>query len=598
VNTLRNVSTRTKVLSLVGLCALFLGIVAWTGWSANHRTTASLNSVYENNLLPIQWLNESRAHGRAIQADVCALMLTTDEAENKELLEDIARRRGLMDEDLAAYGKIVLDDFEKEHLAKCLEEIRTSREALKTVLDLAGKNQNAQAYAEYRRSAMGSLDRCVDEIRTLAEHSAEVAKRARDEAFVAAARAGWFLLSVSLFAVVLAVLLGLLLAGLVARPLAKLVEGAMRFAEGDLTAEFEAHGKDEVAQVGAALDRMAESLRGAMGKIGRASRDLGEQAEEFSALAEESTAATKESHEGVGTVADQMETLSAAAEEINASVEEVAAGAQTSARRSTDMATKVEEARSSGEEGIAAVERAVESIDGVARDTGAAATLVRELGDRARQIQGFVAQIGGIADQTNLLALNAAIEAARAGEAGRGFAVVAEEVRKLAEESNGAARNISDLAGVITKDLDRVRKASEANAEASRDSSGRAQTAMETIRRMIDALQDIAGGTQDLAAISEEQAASSEEIASAVQNISERVVQAAGASDGAKRSVGELERAADRVAEGSGELAQLASELRELVGFFKLGDGAEGTTPSRPAAKPSLPLRPALKAGR
>jgi methyl-accepting chemotaxis protein len=93
MSALRDVSTRSKVLSLVGMCALFLGVVAWAGHSANARTAASLKDVYENCLLPILWLNETRAHARAIQSDIYALMLTTDEAENRALQEDIGRRR-------------------------------------------------------------------------------------------------------------------------------------------------------------------------------------------------------------------------------------------------------------------------------------------------------------------------------------------------------------------------------------------------------------------------------------------------------------------------------------------------------------------------
>jgi len=256
---------------------------------------------------------------------------------------------------------------------------------------------------------------------------------------------------------------------------------------------------------------------------------------------------------------------------------------------------------------VKAIGRAVASIKKVASDAEESAKEVRELGDRAREIQNFVAQIGGIADQTNLLALNAAIEAARAGEAGRGFAVVAEEVRKLAEESNEAAKKIADLASIITKDLDKVVASSQNNAKDSLESSGLAEETRETIDRMMEALSKIASATQDMAAVSEEQAASSEEIASAVQNIASRVNASASSADHVRGQMAEVGTSAERVAQGSEELSGLAADLRKLVAAFKydaveseqtglvpLNDGRGST--GKPGGKPKKAVP--VKAGR
>ncbi|MDI9388422.1 MAG: methyl-accepting chemotaxis protein [Synergistota bacterium] len=376
-----------------------------------------------------------------------------------------------------------------------------------------------------------------------------------------------------------------LVARWIAKPLRRVAELAQQAGGGDLAierGEFGISTHDELGEMADALHEMIVKQREAMRAIAGASEKLGGVAEEFSALAEESNAGVEESRAGVDDVSSQMESLAASAQEITASVEEVASGAQSTAQKSTEMAGEVEQARAAGEEGVVAVGKAVQSIRKAAANAEGSAKEVKSLGDRAREIQNFVAQIGGIADQTNLLALNAAIEAARAGEAGRGFAVVAEEVRKLAEESNEAAKKIADLASIITKDLDKVVSATEGNAKDSHESSDLAEETRETIDRMMEALSKIASATQDMAAVSEEQAASSEEIAGAVQNIASRVASSASSADLVRGQMAEVGTSAERVAQGSEQIAGLAAELNGLVHAFKIEKGgAVAKSPAR-----------------
>jgi methyl-accepting chemotaxis protein len=364
----------------------------------------------------------------------------------------------------------------------------------------------------------------------------------------------------------------------IVKPIRQVVILAGRAQKGDLTIgreEFGIRSNDELGDMADALAEMIWNQRNSIRAIASAAGKLESSAEEFSSLAEESNAGVGESRSGVYNVSEQMESLAAASEEINASVEEVAGGAQSSANKGTEMAADVERARLAGEEGMTAVEKVVSSIGGVAESAGRSAQEVRTLGARAREIQNFVTQIGGIADQTNLLALNAAIEAARAGEAGRGFAVVAEEVRKLAEESNGAASKIAVLAQEITTELDKVVVSSEKSAGDSGESSVLARETRETIRKMMEVLSRISAATQDLAAVSEEQAASSEEIAGAVQSIAERVSASASSAEKIRSRMAEVATVSEKVASGSQDLASLSVELRRLVSEFRIDDGCQ-----------------------
>jgi methyl-accepting chemotaxis protein len=380
----------------------------------------------------------------------------------------------------------------------------------------------------------------------------------------------WAIAVSSIVAIVIGIILGVLISRLITGPINRIQASVKLFSEGDLISTFDTVGKDELANMGKGLQGMADSLKNIIGSVKTASGNINETAQEFSALAEETNATVEEFRANVEEMGMNLNSLASTGEEVNASVEEVAAGAQATAEKGTDIARQVDEAMSAGENGMNSVRRAVVGIEGVAKNAAEAAQSVQELGTRTRQIQGFVAQIGGIADQTNLLALNAAIEAARAGEAGRGFAVVAEEVRKLAEDSNVAAKNIEELAKTITGDLDSVVSVSLDNAKASQGASELSHETEEIIASMISYLKNISGATQDLAAVSEEQAASSEEIAEAVQNIATKVGSTAEAGDHIRNGVLDVATAAEKMASGAEGLSNLASELHELLLFFKM----------------------------
>src|SRR6201999_2858592 len=125
-------------------------------------------------------------------------------------------------------------------------------------------------------------------------------------------------------------------------------------------------------------------------------------------------------------------------------------------------------------DGVKAAEQATEAIRQVSESSARVGAAIEDLAARSQQIGGIVDTITGIAEQTNLLALNAAIEAARAGEQGRGFAVVAEEGRKLAEESSGAAGQISEL-------IDQIQSETQSVVAVVADGARRTQDGVETV---------------------------------------------------------------------------------------------------------------------
>ncbi|NLK20300.1 MAG: methyl-accepting chemotaxis protein, partial [Synergistaceae bacterium] len=403
----RSISIRFRLLILVAVLCLFTAAASLLGYARLAAARDDLDDMYKSGVLPVFWTNDIRNNVNRIRSNLLLMILTDDEAEMRNLFDQIVERRKMNDENLSNYKKIDLEEREIKRLADAEKHLAEFRAASGEVFELAMQNKDQEAFDVFRQKAEKSLDGLQDAQRDLAAFAIDWSDRTNQEDAAEIATAIKVLVTLATISVALGVFLGIVIALSVARALNGLTSQVGVFAEGDLTVRFDTTGRDEVTTVARALEAMGGKLREVMGAINEASQRLGTTAEEFSALAEESNAGVEESRAGVDDVSSQMENLAAASEEITASVQEVASGAQSSAQKSTEMAGEVETARASGEEGTKAVANVARSVAKMAEDAARSAGEVKNLGDRAREIQNFVAQIGGIADQTNLLALNA-----------------------------------------------------------------------------------------------------------------------------------------------------------------------------------------------
>jgi methyl-accepting chemotaxis protein len=391
-----------------------------------------------------------------------------------------------------------------------------------------------------------------------------------DEAFAPVKTMQNKIFTIAGVALVLFIILSILIAGSISRPITKLAVAADKVAQGDLTDTIAIKSRDEIGRLAEAFNNMVISLKNLVAQIQNTASLVASASNELSISSEEAQKTVEQVTAAIQDIAKGADEQAVGAQTMSEKVTQISEAIKANFNRVNSIAEASEQARQLVEEGLQALKVQNQKMQDNLMASNKVGASIDNLASQAVEVGNILETISNIAEQTNLLALNAAIEAARAGEHGRGFAVVAEEVRKLAEGSAEAAEEIGQIVQKIqagaqeaVNEMSKSRKAVEEQEIAGNQTNLVFKNISNNINSMVDSIKEIVSSSekidnnaltisttvQSIAAVAEENAASAEEVSASSE---------------------EQTAAVQEIAASAESLSQLAGELQKATATFKL----------------------------
>lgn len=420
-----------------------------------------------------------------------------------------------------------------EQTAAMLKDAMVALESYMEVLRHSHVLSTAQLEAEHAMNAVyANLRTNIDELLEIQTNfRAKVANSSKITS-----------VTLSLIAIVLAVLIGFTIVKQITSPLNQAVRIAQAIGNRDMTGTAIEPRGDEFGTLLKALEQTRANLSEALGEVSGITTQLAAAAEELSVVTNQTSA-------GVNNQRIETEQVATAMNEMSATVQEVAQNAE-------EAAAAAQKADTQAKTGNKALQVALADINQLSEDVNHSAEAIQRLNKDSSSIGTVLTVINSIAEQTNLLALNAAIEAARAGEAGRGFAVVADEVRNLAHRTQESIGQIEQLIANLQHGSQNAVEMMDNSRTMAHLTLEHAQQAGDELAAIMRTVSEIQAMNIQIATAAEEQSAVAEEINASVVNVNNIADQSAAAVEETSAS--------------SAELARLGQSLQSLVARFKI----------------------------
>ncbi|HHW15075.1 MAG TPA: HAMP domain-containing protein [Firmicutes bacterium] len=565
---LYNLKTQRKMLILNVLLALNLAWISGTALLRMGNIQQLVKQMYTEQLQAVSGLRELDSGLASLEASRQKAAMANDPAMRATHQEEFAKRANELrvvlgkvksalagTKDGSAFEKVASDiegliDQEQglvEQLSagdtltqEVVESLNQRAEAVQTELDLLVQAKEKQAAESYRLSGETYRSTVVGQI------------------------------AIILVGVVINVLMGIFIAGLITRPLNRIVQTVEAVAQGDLSRKAEVQSKDEIGLAAKALNRAIDNLRGLIQQVSRTAEQVATSSEELAASSSETGKTTSQVASTIEQLAKGTEEQATSAQLADETVGQMMNLLRGVTEKLQAMVGDSGKASQLAKEGRESVKKAIGQMTSISESVTSSAGVVQGLGERSREIGQIVDLITGIADQTNLLALNAAIEAARAGEQGRGFAVVAEEVRKLAEQSRQAAERISGLIREIQTETSKAVAAMEAGTKEVAAGTSVIDETGQAFREIAGAVETVVARIHEVSEAANQVTQGAEQVVKAVENIANITEESAASAEEVSAGAEEQTASVQEIAASAEALARMAQELQEEVAKFRL----------------------------
>jgi methyl-accepting chemotaxis protein len=464
----------------------------------------------------------------------------------------------LLQNDQAAYEPLPMSDLEKREYPQFKTSLAGFLAEHAKLIQLDNNGKTVEAKSQLNVECFQQFDKASNIIEQILSSDEDSGRRATaDAASIAAAARAW---EIGMLLVVIAtgVPLAFWMSRLISNPLRRAADRIMDAAENrDLTVRLTADTRDEVGQIANAFNSFIQELHNVVTKVAYS-------VEQVATASEEISSAATQASEGTRTQSEQTTQVATAMQEISSTVVQVSDNsrqASNSAQRAAEVARQ----------GGVIVGDALDAMRGIAESVRATGAKIEGLGSNSDKIGKIIGVIDDIADQTNLLALNAAIEAARAGEQGRGFAVVADEVRKLAERTTKATKEIAQMIETVQSD---TRTA----VEDMKGGTRQVEVGVQTTSKAGDSLQEIITAAQKVDDMVAQIATASIQQSTATEQINSNIEQIAKISQ-------ESAAGAQQSARACQDLSNLALDMQQVVAQFRLAQDDSAAPATRSARR-------------